>query len=188
MLRKPREKSLNKIKNIFRKFDIKCMEMSDLKFTFYILSLIMIYFIITIPIEILIIGVKNLPQVSYFDDIDFLPLFISVVIFTPYIETITLHTIPLGLYYKLKDKFKLNKRWDFIVGGLCGLNFGILHAISYPGFPMKGFNFTLIGSLYAYVFFRYRRLGKKSVYGIWIIHALNNLIAIGPQLMRLLFA
>ncbi len=177
---------MSKIQGFFTKIDAKCMKISDFKFTFFILGLIMLYHAITIPIEILIRGVENLPQVSFFDDRGFLPLFISVVIITPYIETIVFHTIPLGIYYKIKEKFDLHIRWDFIMGGLLGLIFGLAHVPGYPGFPMKGFDFTLIGSLFAYVFFRYKRLGKKTVFGIWIIHALNNLIAISPRLIELL--
>ena len=174
------------MKKIFREFDIKCMKMSDLNFTIYIFSLMMLLFLITIPIEIKARGIENLPRESRFDDLGILEIFIPVVILIPYIETILFHIIPLGLYYKLKDKFKLNKRWDFIVGGLCGLNFGILHAINYPDILIKGFNFTIIGTLYAYVFFRYKRLGKKGIFSIWIIHALTNLIAVGPRLIELM--
>lgn len=163
------------------------MKVSDVKFTFYILGLMMLYFTISIPIGIIYIGVENLPSVSVFDDISLLSLLVSVVIVGPYIETIIFQAGPLGLYYKLKEKFNLDVQWDFIIGGLCGLIFGIAHAISYPLFVMKGFDFTIIGCLYAYVFFRYRRLNKRSRYGIWVIHALNNLIAMGPRLIELLF-
>lgn len=178
---------MNKIKKVFIRFDEKCMGMSDFKFTLYIFGLMMLLFLITIPIEIIARGIENLPRESQFDDLGILGIFIPVVILTPYIETILFYIIPLGLYCKLKDKFKLNKRWDFIVGGLCGLNFGILHAINYPDILIKGFNFTIIGTLYAYVFFRYKRLGKKSVFSIWIIHALTNLIAVGPRLVASVF-
>ena len=174
---------MGKTKELLMKFDAKCMKMSDFKFTFFTLGLIMLYHAITIPSEIGIRGVENLPQVSLFEDRDLLPLFISVVIITPYIETIVFHTIPLGIYYKIKEKFDLHMRWDFILAGLLGLIFGLAHAINYPGFTMKGFDFTLIGSLFAYVFFRYKRLGKKTVFGLWIIHALNNLIAISPTIL-----
>lgn len=177
---------LNEIKKISREFDIKCMKMSDFKFTLYIFGLMMLLFLITLPIEIISRGIENLPRESQFDNLGILSIFIPTVILTPYIETILFYIIPLGVYCKLKDKFKLNKRWDFIVGGLCGLNFGILHAISYPDILTKGFNFTIIGTLYAYVFFRYKRLGKKSVFSIWIIHALTNLIAVGPRLIGLM--
>lgn len=169
---------MNKIKELFIKFDDKCMKMSDFKFTFYILGLVIILFIITIPMGIMYIGIENLPEVSLFDNRSFFDLFLSVVIVGPYMETIVFHVVPLGLYYKVKERFKLNQNWDFIIGGLCGLVFGVLHAINYPLMVMKGFNFTIIGCLYAYVFFRYRRLGKKSTYGIWLIHALNNFIAV----------
>lgn len=169
---------MGKMKGLFIKFDAKCMETSNFKFTFFILGLIMLYHTITIPIQILIIGVENLPSVSYFDDRSFLSLLIEVVIIGPYIETIIFHAVPLGIYYKIKEKIDLHIRWDFVVGGLLGLIFGLAHVPGYPGFTMKGFSFTLIGSLYSYVYFRYRRLNKKGRYGIWIIHALTNLIAV----------
>ncbi|NLX63139.1 MAG: CPBP family intramembrane metalloprotease [Tissierellia bacterium] len=106
-----------------------------------------------------------------------------IVIVVPYIETIIFHAAPLGIYWKLKDRFDINKYWDFLIGGLCGLIFGILHGITYSSIRLKGLNFTIIGWLYSYIFFRYKRLGKKARYGIWIIHALNNLVAILPLLM-----
>lgn len=177
---------MNKIQELVIKFDTQCMKMSDIKFTFFILGLTMLYHAITITIEILITGVENLPSVSYFDDRSFLSLLIQVIIVGPYIETIIFHAVPLGIYYKIKEKFDLHICWDFVVAGLLGLMFGLVHVTSYPEFTLKGFNFTLIGSIYSYVYFRYRRLNKKGRYGIWVIHALNNLIAIGPRLIKLL--
>lgn len=169
---------MNKIKDLFIKFDDKCMKMSDFKFTFYILGLFMLLFIITTPIDLIYIGIENLPNESLFDNRSFFELFSLVVIVGPYIETIIFHVAPLGLYCKVKERFNLNKHWDFIMGGFCGLVFGVIHAIEYPLYLLKGFDTTIIGCVYSYVFFRYRRLDKKSTYGIWIIHALNNLIAV----------
>lgn len=185
-----RREGLNKIKEVFIRFDERCMEMSDFKFTFYVLGLRMILFLITLPIDTMSLGlegVKNYPVEVRPDNIRFISSFISIVIIVPYIETIVFHAVPLGLYYRFRNKFDIDKYWNFIAGGLCGLIFGVLHGINYPLIASKGFDFTIIGCLYSYTFFRYRRLDKKGRYGVWIIHALNNLIAISPELVAVIF-
>lgn len=181
---------MNKIKDVFAKFDKRCMEISDFKFTFYILGLMMILFLITVPIDVMFIGLeglKNYPVEVRQDNIYLISSFMYLVIIVPYIETIIFYAVPLGLYYKLIKRFDIDKKWIFITGGLCGLIFGVLHGINYPLIPLKGFNFTIIGCLYSYAFFRYRRLGKKGTHGVVIIHALNNLIAISPRLLGVVF-
>lgn len=181
---------LSRIKAVIKKIDEKFMQMSDFKFTFYILGLSMMLFLITAPIELILIkiqGIVNIPEDYIFENRGFFITIISSVIISPYLETIIFHAAPLGLYYKLKERFQIAKFWDLIVGVLCGLVFGVLHGIFYPSVLMKGFNFTIIGCLYSYVFFRYRRKNMKGRYGIWIIHALNNLIVNLPGLIWRLF-
>ena len=104
-------------------------------------------------------------------------LFLTIVIFVPLIETVIFHSLPLWIYVKIKNKFKLSITCDFVIGGILGLIFGILHGISYASF-FKFFNFVIVGSLYSYAYFRYRRLSKKGWFGIWKIHALNNFVAV----------
>ena len=181
---------MNKIKDVFIKFDKRCMEMSDFKFVFYILALRMILFLITLPIDFMFMGlegIKNYPVEVRQDNIYLISSFIYLVIIVPYVETLIFYSVPLGLYYKLRNRFDIDKKWHFITGGLCGLIFGVLHGINYPLIPLKGLNFTIIGCLYSYAYFRYTRLGKKGTNGVWIIHFLNNLIAISPRLLSVVF-
>lgn len=63
------EKVLSKIKDFFIRFDEKCIRMSDLKFTFCIFGLKMALFLITIPLELMLIGtegIENYPVEPYF--------------------------------------------------------------------------------------------------------------------------
>lgn len=165
---------MNKLESLLKKFDEKSMKMSDLRFTFYILSISFVLHVVAILMHILIYSVDS-DIVSAVDNHSkyLMVVFLSLVVFIPYIETIIFHAAPLGLYSMLKKKFQIEMKWDFLAGGACGLIFGILHATT-SGLWLKGVSFTLIGCLYSYAFFRYRRMDKKGSYGIWAIHALNN--------------
>ena len=166
---------MEKLKEIFKKFDKKAMNMSDFKYTLSILGISFFFYLVTFPI-VLSTGDMDVSIIDDFVNTNLFVIFMTLVIIVPLLETIIFHSFPLWIYTKIRDKFNLHIRWDFVVGIGLGIFFGYLHGVSYASI-IKFLNFIIVGSLFSYTYFRYRRLDKKGWLGIFIIHAINNLVA-----------
>lgn len=168
---------MDKFKSLLMSFHKKSIQMPNLKFTIFILIITLILGFIAGIFQVLLYGFDEAEDSKIeFREYDLKFIFLYLVLFIPYLETVIFHSLPLALYFFIKKKLHLEYQWDFIIGGILGLIFGVLHGIQYNMW-LKGVTFTIIGCLYSYTFFRYRKKGEKGTKGIWYIHALNNFIA-----------
>lgn len=121
---------LDKVKRILKLFDEKSMQMSNFKFTLLILIISVILSFTVGILQLLFYGLDTMEtNIVDFPDYSLQFIFIIIVLVGPYIETILFHAIPLGLYLMFKNKYQTECKWDFMIGAICGLIFGIIHGV-----------------------------------------------------------